>query len=55
MADQEMKNLLIDQYCDYQEIKEAETWENGVRGDRIKRLAAKLSSLGVNVEDLTLK
>ncbi|MBR1875636.1 MAG: hypothetical protein IJ805_00850 [Lachnospiraceae bacterium] len=55
MTDQEMKNLLIDQYCDYQEIKKAETSENEVLEYKIKRLSAKLSSLGVNVEDLTLK
>ena len=55
MTTEEMKTSLIDQYSDYQEIKKAETGVNEVLEYKIKVLAAKLASLGVNVEDLTLK
>jgi len=55
MSDPELKALLIDKYTDLQRIKR-------VNGDtineeleyQIKVATAKLSSFGVNVEDLTL-
>lgn len=55
MSDQELKALLIDKYTDLQRIKMA----NGDTVNReleyqIKVATAKLSSFGVNVEDLTL-
>ena len=54
MTLEEMKTILIDQYSDYQEVKQACKEENPVLEYKIKRIAAKLSFLGVNVEDLTL-
>lgn len=55
MTLEEMKTVLIDQYCDYQEIKKANKEENAVLEYKIKNTAAKLSSLGVNTEELVLK
>lgn len=54
MTVEEMKTVLIDQFTDYQEVKKASKEENPVLAYKIKKIAAKLSSLGVNVEDLTL-
>ena len=54
MTPEEMRTTLIDQYTDYQEIKKANKEENPVLEYKIKACAAKLQSLGVNVEDLTL-
>ena len=55
MTTEEMKDVLITQYCDYQEIKAANgEHENRELDYKIKKTAARLSSLGVNVEDLKL-
>lgn len=55
MTTEEMKTSLIDQYTDFQEIKQANNgYENAELDYKIKRTAAKLAALGVNVEDLTL-
>ncbi|MBR0091430.1 MAG: hypothetical protein IJP92_07005 [Lachnospiraceae bacterium] len=55
MTTEEMKDTLITQYCDYQEIKEAnDGHENRELDYKIKKTAARLASLGVNVEDLNL-
>ena len=55
MSDKELISITIDRYTDLQRIKK----ENGNQENReldyqIKVTAAKLSSLGVNVEDITL-
>ena len=54
MAPEETKTNLIDQFTMLQEIKKANKEENAILDYKIKTVAAKLSSLGVNVEDLTL-
>ncbi len=54
MAPEEMKANLIGQFTMLQEIKKASKEENAILDYKIKTVAAKLSSLGVNVEDLTL-
>ncbi len=54
MTPEEMKTNLIDQFTMLQEIKKANKEENAILDYKIKTVAAKLSSLGVNVEDLTL-
>ena len=55
MAPEELKDFLITQYCDYQEIKAANgDHENRELDYKIKKTAARLSSLGVNTEELTL-
>ena len=55
MSDQELKTLLIDKYTDLQRIKKANGDTVNVELDyQIKVATAKLSSFGVNVEDLTL-
>ena len=55
MTPDEIKNNLIQQYCDYQEIKQAnEGHENKELDYKIKRTAAQLSAMGVSIEDLTL-
>lgn len=56
MSDKEMIGVMIDHYGSLQRIKKA----NGDHGNseldyEIKLVVAKLSSLGVNVEDITLK
>lgn len=55
MSDQELKTLLIDKYTDLQRIKKANgDTVNEELDYQIKVATAKLSSFGVNVEDLTL-
>lgn len=51
----EMKNVLIDQFSMLQEVKAANGGhENKELDYKIKTITAKLASLGVNVEDITL-
>jgi hypothetical protein len=53
MTPEEMKDNLISQYTMLQEIKAANNGhENKELDYKIKTIAARLSSLGVNVEDL---
>ncbi|MBQ9607038.1 MAG: hypothetical protein IJV16_07665 [Lachnospiraceae bacterium] len=55
MTIEEMKNVFIDQFTMLQEVKAANgEYENKELEYKIKTIAAKLASLGVNVEDLTL-
>ena len=55
MRDQDLKTLLIDKYTDLQRIKKANgDTVNEELDYQIKVATAKLSSFGVNVEDLTL-
>ena len=55
MSDPELKTLLIDKYTDLQRIKKANgDTVNEELDYQIKVATAKLSSFGVNVEDLTL-
>ena len=55
MTLEEMKAELIEHYSELQAIKKDNgDYENKTLNYRIKVLAAKLSSLGVNVEDITL-
>ena len=55
MTIEEMKTILIDQYTDFQEIKQANGGhENKELDYKIKRTVAKLSSLDVSVEELRL-
>ena len=55
MSDQELKALLIDKYTDLQRIKRANgDTLNEELEYQIKVATAKLSSFGVNIEDLTL-
>lgn len=55
ISDQELKTLLIDKYTDLQRIKKANgDTVNEELDYQIKVATAKLSSFGVNVEDLTL-
>lgn len=55
MTEKEFITVMIDNYMNLQRIKEAngET-ENKELDYQIKGLVAKLSSFGVNIEDLTL-
>ena len=54
MSREELICFLIDEFADYQEIRKANKEENPVLEYKIKSTAVKLSSLGVNVEDLIL-
>ena len=55
MSDQELKALLIDKYTDLQHIKKANgDTINEELEYQIKVATAKLSSFGVNIEDLAL-
>ncbi len=55
MTPEEMKTNLIDQFVMLQEIKAANNGhENKELDYKIKVVGAKLASLGINVEDLTL-
>ncbi|MBD5555477.1 MAG: hypothetical protein HDQ95_09120 [Roseburia sp.] len=55
MTDKELITVIIDKYTDLQRIKKANgNTENAELDYQIKVAAAKLSSLGVNVEDITL-
>lgn len=55
MTEKELIAVTIDRYCDLQRIKKANGGhENKELEYLLKVTTAKLSSLGVNVEDLTL-
>jgi len=55
MSDKELVTVTIDRYTDLQQIKKANGGhENEMLDYLIKVTTAKLSSLGVNVEDITL-
>lgn len=54
MTDKELIAITIDRYAELQRIKKAEQGENVELDYAIKLAVAKLSSLGVNVEDITL-
>ena len=55
MTDKELITITIDRYTDLQRIKKANGGhENSELDYLIKVTTAKLSSLGVNVEDITL-
>lgn len=55
MTVDEMKTILIGQFCDLQEIKkENGEYQNEILAYKIREIDAKLSSLGVNTENLTL-
>ena len=54
-SDKEMINNLIDLYSILQQIKQSNgNHENRTRYQQIKITTAKLSSMGFNVEDITL-
>lgn len=56
MTDKELITTTIDRYTDLQQIKKANgNHENEMLDYLIKVTTAKLSSLGVNVEDITLQ
>ena len=56
MTDKELITTTIDRYTDLQQIKKANgNHENEMLDYFIKVTTAKLSSLGVNVEDITLQ
>ncbi len=55
MSDKELVAITIDRYTDLQQIKKAnDGHKNEMLDYLIKVTVAKLSSLGVNVEDITL-
>ena len=55
MTDKELIAITIDRYTDLQRVKKANgSHENEELDYLIKVTTAKLSSLGVNVEDITL-
>ncbi len=55
MSDKELITITIDRYAELQQIKKANgDHENSQLDYFIKLTVAKLSSLGVNVEDITL-
>ena len=55
MTDKELITILIDKYTDLQRIKKANNDTPNEELDyQIKTTTAKLSSMGINVEDLTL-
>lgn len=55
MSDKELVTTMIGHYSDLQEIKQANgDKENPVLDYKLKVIVAQLSSLGVNVEDITL-
>ena len=56
MTEKELITVTIDRYTELQQIKQANgEHENKMLDYFIKVTIAKLSSLGVNVEDITLK
>jgi hypothetical protein len=56
MTEKELISITIDRYTDLQQIKRANgDYKNEMLDYLIKVTTAKLSSLGVNVEDITLK
>lgn len=55
MTEKELITVLIDKYSDLQRIKKANKGNANEELDyQIRTTTAKLSSMGVNVEDLTL-
>jgi len=55
MSDKELVTMTIDMYAILQRIKQANGGhENATLDYELKLVVAKLSSLGVNVEDITL-
>lgn len=55
VTDKELITITIDRYAELQRIKQAnDNHENKELDYSIKLAVAKLSSLGVNVEDITL-
>ena len=55
MTDKELITITIDRYTDLQRVKKANgNHENAELDYLIKVTTAKLASLGVNVEDITL-
>ncbi len=55
MSDQELKTMYINWYMDLQRIKKANNDTINTELDfQIKGTVAKLSALGINVEDITL-
>lgn len=55
MSDKELISITIDRYTDLQRIKKANgDFENPELDYQIKVAIAKLSSLGVSIEDITL-
>lgn len=55
MTEKELITVTIDKYTDLQRIKKANgNTENSELDYQIRIVTAKLSSMGVNVEDLTL-
>lgn len=55
MTDKELITMTIDRYTDLQRIKKANGNHENTELDYLIRVtSAKLSSLGINVEDLTL-
>lgn len=55
MTDKELITITIDRYTDLQQIKKANgEHENEMLDYLIKVTVAKLSSMGINVEDITL-
>lgn len=55
MTEKELITITIDTYMNLQRIKQANgTQENKELDYQLKGVIAKLSSMGVNVEDLTL-
>ena len=56
VSDKELITVLIDHYTDLQRIKKANgNTENAELDYQLKVAVAKLSSLGVSVEDITLQ
>lgn len=55
MSDKELIAITIDKYADLQRIKKSNGNQENIELDyQIKVTTAKLASLGVNVEDITL-
>ena len=54
MTLEEQKQIAIDYYVNLMRIKAHETGENKELDYQIKGVISKLSSMGVNVEDITL-
>lgn len=55
MTDKELITITIDRYAELQRIKQSNGSQDNKELDySIKLLIAKLSSMGVNVEDITL-
>lgn len=56
MSDKELVIITIDKYTDLQKIKKANgNYENAELDYQIKVMLAKLASLGISVEDITIK